>query len=236
MKKLILSIASGLALTAPTWALPTWQLDITGGVYDPVTETTVATTNPFDLVALYDTAHPETNPTNPVTAFISAAIIPKTNGGSFGFFTIDGVKYGDGGIALQLGTPPIDAAFPNLPPHGIFPTLYAEKAFSFSGPNSGSIAGYNTATGESVPGDTLLFKTFNIDVSGVDPGVVVHFDLYDEIIKTHPKDATDTDFAPFSHDAESGCHHNVPDGGATVMMLGAALAGLGSMRRFYVKR
>src|SRR5437667_208509 len=94
MKKLILSIASGLALTAPTWALPTWQLDIQDGVYDPVTETTVATTNPFNLLALYDTAHPETNPTDPITAYLSAAIIPKTSGGSVGSFTIDGVKYG----------------------------------------------------------------------------------------------------------------------------------------------
>jgi len=233
ISKLIMSIASGLALASPTWALPTWQLDIEGGVYDPVTQTTVASTNPFNLVALYDTNHPETNPTDPVTAFISAAIIPKTAAGSIGSFKIDGVTYGDGGIALGFGTPPVDAAFPNLPPHGIFPTLFAELAFAFS--PTDTIAGYNTADpGDgSGAGDTLLFHKFNVDVSGLNAGLVLHFDLYDEIIKTHPKDAKDTDFAPFSHDAESG--HKVPDGGTTVMLLGAALAGLGTVRRFRMK-
>jgi len=212
MNKLILSIASAVALTSPTWAIPTLQLDITGGVYDPVTETTIATTNPFTLVALYDTAHPDST----TSFFISASIIPMTSDPtSFGSFTIDGVKYGGGGPGvLNYGTPPVDTAFPSLPPHGIFPTIYAEVPFSFDPANT--TPGYNTADGTTSP-DTLLFQHFNINVAGLLPGVVVHFDLYDEIIKDHPADATDTDFAPFSHDAQSLDAPPVPDGGTTVL-------------------
>src|SRR5207244_2048477 len=107
---------------------------------DSVTETTIATSNPFTLRALYDTAHPDAT----TSFFISAAIIPKTSDtGSFGSFTINGVRFGGGGPGVvQFGTPPVDAAFPNLPPHGIFPTVFAEIPFSFNPVNT--TPGYNT--------------------------------------------------------------------------------------------
>ncbi len=56
MKKLSVSFLVSMVLLWGTAALavPYLQLDIVDGVYDPVTETTIATTNPFTLQALID--------------------------------------------------------------------------------------------------------------------------------------------------------------------------------------
>ena len=47
-----------LGLSGTANAIPKLQLDIGGGVYDPVTETTVADSNPFNLYAF---ANPQGN-------------------------------------------------------------------------------------------------------------------------------------------------------------------------------
>jgi hypothetical protein len=63
----------------------------------------------------------------------------------------------------------------------------------------------------------------------------VHFDLYSYDDAGNKIDY----FAPFSHDAQSGGHglivHNVPDGGTTLLLLGAAMTCLGIGRRLRLK-
>src|SRR4030095_2616226 len=71
MKRLILSIALGLLLSSSLWALPSLQLDITGGTYVGGTDETTYSDGPtFELLAL------GLNPSG--TYFLSAAIVPKT--------------------------------------------------------------------------------------------------------------------------------------------------------------
>jgi hypothetical protein len=56
-------------------------------------------------------------------------------------------------------------------------------------------------------------------VTGLNPGLSVHFDLYDETVKRGQ--AQVDDFAPFSHDTQSGgsvC--KVPEHGSNLLFLG----------------
>src|SRR5262245_1469648 len=125
--KTVACLAAIATFAGVAHGLPTLQLDIAGGTYDPVTQTVIASGNPFTLYALYNTA------SGPLTGtyYISAAIVPQTTSPSFGSFAIDGTSYSAGG-GMQYGNPPVSAAFPDLPSHGIFPTYYAEIAFSFN--------------------------------------------------------------------------------------------------------
>ena len=49
--KIFLCVAFILIGAGPALAIPSLQLDIAGGVYDPVNQTVVATSNPFTLYA-----------------------------------------------------------------------------------------------------------------------------------------------------------------------------------------
>ena len=227
MKKLLSSIAIGLLLTSSLWAVPSLQLDIEGGVYVGGTDETTYSNGPvFNLLALGLAPDPLE------TYFISAAIVPKQPSTipPFGSFTIDGVPYNNGN--MLWGTPPVDNpnTNPHLGGHGIYDTAFAEIAFSFVG--TPLVPSYNTQDGSLKPGEFLNQKTFAVDVTGLIPGYAVHFDLYTKDFKNRTSTFIIGDFAPFSHDAQSGKSGNgVPDGGATIMLLGSALACLGALRR-----
>lgn len=237
-KSLFKSMLGGICLAAVlsanvSWAIPSLQLDIAGGIYDPVTETVIAGGNPFTLYALFDT----TGGVSPVgTYYISAAIIPNPTS-PFGSFSIDADGAGPGspttyssGSGMQLGTPPVSLLFPDLPSHSVFPTWYAEVAFTFNAANTAvSYNSQDTSGGFVAGAGTLLYQAFTIDVRGVAAGYTVHFDLYNETVKKNNALVNDTMFAPFSHDAQSGS--SVPDGGSTIALLGAMLAGFGALSR-----
>src|SRR5262249_38960822 len=158
--------------------------------YDSATETIVNTSNPFNLWALLDTTKLDSS--GPITYYISAAIVPKVGPavkpGQFGSFKINGQTFTDS-VGMQYGTPPLDALFPDLPTHGIYSTYYAEIGFTFD-PTKKALA-YDTALNPggliASPNGTLLYNTFNIDVSGLAAGYQLHLDLYDKWVKTGKK-------------------------------------------------
>jgi hypothetical protein len=213
-------------------AVPTLQLDIVDGVYNSSDATTVATSSSFTLRALLHPGNGDGLVGTTGYYHISAAIEPllqQTNPPpNIGTFTIDGLSISP--ATMQWGTPPVDVADSsshNLASHGAFPTYYAELSFNFDALDT--IGAYNAADGSTCPG-SLYYHDFLVDITNLDPGYSVHFDLYDEKVKSGVYCVDD--FAPFSHDAQSGTNvAHVPDSGSGLLMLGAALAGLGFVRR-----
>ena len=234
-----LVFVAGLILFSSTQglAVPTLQLDIAGGTYDSSTQTIVATGNIFTLYAYLS---PNFRNTLTDTYFISAAISPKVDigGADIGSFTFNGNTINATGD-MTYGTPPLEEIADlqgwdkgDLPKHGIFPTYFSEFEFQFNSANQ--IGKYDTAdraiNGDLVPtdGTGMYYAAFTIDTSLLDPNYVLHFDLYNTKLKGLDVDVTQ--FAPFSHDAQSAA---VPEP-STVLLLGSGLVGLWASRRFFV--
>lgn len=209
------------------WALPTLQLDVVNGTYDPFTQTTVATSPNFTLRALLQGQNLLSG-----TYFVSAAIEPTLGElpqvPDFGTVKVDGVSYSSSANAASWfwGSPPLDVDDENagnIAPHNVFPTYYLEFEFQFSALNT--VAAYNTQDDAAAPG-VLYYHDFDVSVLGLLPNYALHFDLYD--LKLKRGDLVLGKFAPFSHDAESGPTGpdiEVPDGGATLLLLGCGLLG-----------
>ena len=237
--------ALGVFLANSLWAIPSLQLDTNPGMYDPVTQTTIATSNPFTLRALVNGtsggAGSQIADALTRTFYISAAIIPSPGAiptPNFGSFSVNGTPYSSSS-GMQYGFAPVDSTIltrdmGDLQTHGIFPTWYAEFGFTVSAANM--VPAYNVQDDTTAPG-SLYYVDFTINIAGLynqpNSPYAVHFDLYDII--NHP-DRDVQDFAPFSHDAESGHgiiiqQHPAPDSGLTIAMLGFAIAGFGVLRR-----
>ncbi|HBG45513.1 MAG TPA: hypothetical protein DDW94_00825 [Deltaproteobacteria bacterium] len=223
LRNLLAGVAAATTLFAgAAYAEPTLQLDILDGVYDTNTETIVATSDQFTLYALL---LPDQDTLLGDTFYISAALVPQTSTSTdLGSFTFNGTTI-DVTADMVYGVPPLEAnlAFDanDLSKHGIFPTYFAEFEFTFD-PNNTATA-YNTQddAGEGPtpdPNGTMYFEDFLVDVSNLDGDYTIHFDLY-------TKDGVEGDidrdeFAPFSHDAESG-PRQVPEP-STLLLLGTA--------------
>jgi hypothetical protein len=219
----ILAAVLGAVAVQTSWALPTLQLDIAGGYYvGGSEESTLSVSRVFNLEALVLSSYLSLDPAK--TYYLSAAITPKTSvplTENFGSFKINGTTY-DADHGMVWGTPPVDEVQTGeLATHSIYDTHYAEIAFTFAG--SDLIAAYNVQDNALSPGQTINRKTFTVDASGLAKGYEVHFDLYNT--KTKKGLEIVDEFAPFTHDAVSA-----PDAGATVALLGLALAGLGTVR------
>ncbi|HSL23620.1 MAG TPA: choice-of-anchor N protein [Vicinamibacterales bacterium] len=237
----------GLALllvTARADALPLLQLDLKGGVYDPVTQTIVAPGGAFELFAILTpkggASQTEIDALLNTTYYVSIALTPKVGPapadlGSFTFGQTGSVNTYSATSSLVYGTPPIESmgavSDPNdLPGHGIYDTYFAEFAFTFS-PLDRAVS-YNTADNPGGPtlsasggsyyasfvgNSTLLASAYNL-----------HFDLYDEIAAKCAANKTCTDkdvqhFAPFSHDAQT--RERIPEpSAAAFLLLGSAIA------------
>lgn len=223
MKRYLLTLALAFAALTPARALPLLQLDASGGLYDTSTETTVATSNNFTLFAMLNGLTQ-----NGGNYFVSAALFPapSTAGGNYGSFVFDGQTI-NATADMVYGSPS------QLPAHGIYPTWYKEFAFTFdpnqkfTNYNVQNVVGTHAGVTANSSG-TSLYADFTVDVSGLAAGTTLVFDLY-----TYGASGTGkVKFAPFSHNAGSGEGGNqVPDGGTTLMLLGAALAGLAASRR-----
>ncbi len=216
-----------MALTSANWltALPTLQLDILGGQFDTNTETTVATSDLFTVRALLSGSY------NSGSFFISAAVTPgmqQTNPvPNFGSVVVDGQTYLP--ADYNYGVPPLDVSdtlpgVKNLGPHDIFPTYYLEFEFNFNQANT--LAAYNVQDDSAASG-LLYYHDFSVNVAGMQAAYGLHFDLYS--IKVKKGNYTLADFAPFSHDAESG-HHEVPDQGSSALLIGMGFGLLALVR------
>lgn len=222
-----------LSLGTAAMAVPSLQLDIGGGTYDAVSETIVASSNPFTLYALAkgDAATFDFSR----DYYISASIFPPpdSSGENLGSFTFAGTTV-NATADMVFGTPPLEANLDfdahDLSKHGVFPTFFKEFEFNFV--SSQVSDEYNTeddaGDGPLIhPGAGLFYFSFIVDVSTLDAGSIVHFDLYNT--KAKSGDVDRDDFAPFSHDAESGASEGPgtpPDPNPVPEPLTTALAGL----------
>jgi hypothetical protein len=213
-------------------AIPLLQLDIVGGTYDTVSDTTVATSATFTLRALLTPgASATTSEINTLLAdtyYISAALNPATaSGGAFGTFGWNGTPYSVT-ADMVYGTPPLDATLGDneggeqLAGHGAFPSFFREFALTFS--PSSTMTSYNVEPGGDSSGSgTSYFVEFTV-VAALTGTNALHFDLYDSILARcgsgppanrplcTPLDIDLGNNAPFSHDAQSGPNTSVfPD-------------------------
>lgn len=250
-RALLAGLATLGGLLAVAHADPFLQIDISGGKYDPASETTIAAGTKFTLYALQVPNGQGT--LNPEKFFLSMALTPSStpagNFGSFSFFvdTNANGRWDSGEVSrtvsatsgMTYGVPPLEANLlaagdPNdLSDHGTFPAYFAEQGFWFN--SDLETNHYDTQTSSlahktitTVGGGGMYYMPFVFDLSGLDSNKSIHFDLYSETIKSSG-DIDVKKFAPFSHDGESG--HQVPEGGYTAMLLGLAMLGLGLTRR-----
>lgn len=249
--KKVLFGAALLGLSSLSSAIPTLQLGITGGTYDAASQTIFASSSSFSLYAylIADGSNPITD-----SYGVSMAVTPQISSpANLGSFSVNGSPI-NVTADMVYGIPPLDATVENsaggdsrdLQTHSIFPTYFTEKTFSFSSANTSGV--FNTADHPSwgpQSGTGMYFQKFDIDVTNLDSNYAIHFDLYNTALLACKKNDRNcvpgnfdiTQFAPFSHDAQSG---NGGGGGGgpnevpeptPVLLLALGLFGLGLMRR-----
>jgi hypothetical protein len=212
-----------LAAVGMSSAYPLLQLDIVGGTYDAGTQTVMSNSNDFNLCAMLDRYNPKFTGYDNFT--ISMAVTPGVNSPSdLGSVIFNGeeITITD---EMTFGIPPIDAYVGNkddeLQKHGIFPTYFKEFQFNFDPSKTTAIYNAETQTGvnpTTIAGSDLAYSLFNVKTAGLADGYEVHFDLY----KTYQDldgDVGVSDFAPFSHDAQSSSPTSVPEPSSVSMML-----------------
>jgi hypothetical protein len=113
--------------------------------------------------------------------------------------------------------------------HGVYPTYYSTFQFNWNPANTfdnydvSEVAGNHTGPTLDSSGKSL-YMGFDVDISGLVAGTSLWYDL----VEVNPSGRV-VGFAPFSH-ADQSTGSSVPDGGTTVLLLGAALSGLGLLR------
>lgn len=189
----------GTLLAMGAHAVPVLQLDIAGGSYDASTETITSSSKQFDLLALLNSSSTEGQ------YFLSMAVTPAINAaGSYGSFSFNGNTI-DVTADMVYGTPPAEANIMHdggdLGNHSIYPTYFFEYGFYFNSANTTSLYNVEDEAGRGLVGaGSLVYQSFALDMTNLGAGTGIHFDLYNESVRSGDIDADQ--FAPFSHDAE----------------------------------
>ncbi len=240
MFRFVLTLVVIARLSQLALAVPCLQLDVSGGQYDSSTESIVNTTNEFSLYALANLGDSKLKGAS--LFHLAVAITPKqdfspTGLPKFGSFTIDGKEYSDARPGdFGYGTPSANGAF--LQEHGIYPTYFFQLSFnSFAG----KATAYNT---EDSPGafsanplGALSYKEFLVDVSEMNQGYELHFDLFTATTVGKKKQVhVQLVKAPFSHDVSSIAPVPCPEGGSTLASLALALGTVGFFHRKFARR
>jgi len=231
-------VATVMLIATPARAVPVLQLDIYGGTYDTSTETVMASSNSFSLYA-YGLSTGSNAISLTDSFFLSMALVPMTSlAGNYGSFTINGITVNVTGD-MTYGNPPLETILGgaehdggDLGPHSIFPTYFAEQMFTFSAGNQSGV--YNTQDDAGLgpqAGTGMYYKKFDFDISGLAAGYGLHFDLYNEKIKSSG-DIDINKFAPFSHDAGAMVMTPIPEPETYAMLIaGLGLLGFVARRR-----
>ena len=230
---LLLGIVA-LCAVRPASAVPLLSMDIAGGTYDTASGTVIAANNPFTLYALFNSQKGSVAG----TYYLAAAIVPKTENppvASFGSFTVNGQTYSVGNMIF--GNPPASVVDNNLDlqSHGIYDTHYVEIGFTFDKSQRADLYDSQKNPGglKVDSSGTMIYEDFTVDVSGLAAGYAVHFDLYN--VGTDKRGSPMVkDFAPFSHDAQSGTL-TVGDTSSTMMLLGMAMLAVEGLRRRFLR-
>jgi hypothetical protein len=232
----MLGLCSGIGV----FGTPLLQVDIEDGVYDPVNENIVSTSNPFTMYTLFNTTKGKASG----TYYLSVAIVPKTANppaSPFGSFKVNGDTYSLANGNIVFGNPPVSVIKNNLdlPSHDIFDTHYAEIAFTFDKTKKANLYNTQDDPGSLVQNSSgkLLYEDFTIDVSGLAAGYQVHFDLYNVVLDKRGNRKVG-DFAPFSHDGQSSPPPpplTVADTSSTMILLGIAMLAVEGVRRRFLR-
>lgn len=224
----------------PSHAIPTLQLDIANGSYDNATQTILS---PGKVFTLYAYLIPNSKNKLSDTYYVSMAVEPMIDDSmSIGSFDFDAQTINVTGD-MVYGVPPLEAIASlqgwdsgDLSKHGMFPTYFAEYEFGFN--NSVFTNTYNTQdraiSGGPVDltysgtGLRMYYVALNVDTTNLINDYMIHFDLYNTAIKKGG-DIDVTQFAPFSHDAQS-TNVSVPEP-SLALLLGSGLMGLWLWRR-----
>lgn len=206
MIKVLTTILAMVFLTSSAFALPALQLYSPDATYDYSTDTWVIDASNFELWLI--AAHTDVKPLHSVRM---VAALGSDDTPTDGALTIGGMTFM--ASDFEYGAPPSFRDSGSMPPHGIFPTNYAEFYI-------GHILDAPDIVEDMQPGEdgSAMGKIFKYQVNTSYD--LVHFDAYGYYDPYHFK------FAPFSHDAE----YIVPEP-TTVMLFGLGLLGAGLVRR-----
>lgn len=220
----LVSAAAAFACSAS--AAPMLQLDIDNGTYVFGDEESVITTeSEFTLYALGNTRRDkfDSDDVFHVSVAVTPGASPGTDGagpdlGSFGVawdeydVDADTVTFSDDQVDvtgdMYYGHPPLEDTLEHdgrdLGAHDVFPTYFVELTFMFDENNTAEVYNVQNAGGGALvedPDGELLFHEFAFNISGLQAGYNLHFDLYHTRMKKRHNDIDIEFFAPFSKDA-----------------------------------
>ena len=232
---LVGALLSGVSALAS--AIPVLQLGIAGGTYNAATQTIVSSGPSFQLYAFL-----LANSSNTIsdTYYLSMALTPQiSSSANLGSFTVNGDTV-NATSDMTYGIPPLDALFSgrdagDLATHSVYPTYYRQLGFNFNSANqSGAFNTMDNPSWGPQSGSGMYYQLFTINTSNLANGYAIHFDLYNTGLCINgvgqcngAGDIDITQFAPFSHDAESV---TVPEPG-TLVLMSLGLIGIGLARR-----